>query len=69
MNMKPKQTAKKVITWVIGTPAALLLCGELQDLSYWWVQAVAVIAVLGLMAWWGLLKRTTYDEHGYAVER
>ena len=62
-------TAKKIISAVLGTPAALVMMSELTDMKLWWVQAVAVVIVLALMAWWGLLKRTKYDRNGYAIER
>ena len=69
MTASKTKTAKKIITAVLGAPAALVMMSELTDMKLWWVQAVAVVIVLALMAWWGLLKRTKYDRHGYAIER
>lgn len=59
---------KHIITGIAGVPAVLVLISEPQDLRLVWVQAVAVVIILALMAWWGLLKRTKYDHNGFAIE-
>lgn len=66
---KGMNKVKEIITGIVGLPAVLVLISELEDLRFWWVQAVAVVIVLLLMAWWGLLKRTKYDRNGFAIER
>lgn len=60
--------AKNIITGIAGVPAVLVLVSEPQELRLVWVQVVAVVIILALMAWWGLLKRTKYDRNGFAVE-
>lgn len=69
MKTTKTNTAKKIITGVLGIPVALVMMGELTDLSYWWVQVGAAVIMLALMAWWGALKPTKYDSDGYAIER
>ena len=69
MATNKTNTAKKIITGVLGIPAALVMMSELTDIRFWWVQAVAVAVVFALLGWWGLLRRTRYDKDGYAIER
>lgn len=64
---KAKINTKKIITTVVGVPATLVVMSELTDLNLWWLHATALIAIFGLMGWWGLLKPTKYDKDGYAV--
>lgn len=47
MAAKNKQI-KKIISWVVGLPAALIAISEPTDLRLWWVQfaAIAVLAVV-----------------------
>lgn len=47
MVAKNKQI-KKIISWVVGLPAAIIAISEPTDLRFWWVQfaAIAVLAVV-----------------------
>lgn len=47
MAAKNKQI-KKIISWVVGLPAAIIAISEPTDLQLWWVQfaAIAVLAVV-----------------------
>lgn len=47
MAAKNKQI-KKIISWVVGLPAAIIAMSEPTDLRFWWVQftAIAVLAVV-----------------------
>lgn len=47
MAAKNKQI-KKIISWVVGLPAAIIAISEPTDLRLWWVQfaAIAVLAVV-----------------------
>lgn len=47
MAAKNKQI-KKIISWVVGLPAALIAVSEPTDLRLWWVPfaAIAVLAVI-----------------------
>lgn len=47
MAAKNKQI-KKIISWVVGLPAAIIAISEQTDLRLWWVQfaAIAVLAVV-----------------------
>lgn len=56
MAAKNKQI-KKIISWVVGLPAALIAISEPTDLRLWWVQFVA-IAVLAVV----LFANGVFDE-------
>lgn len=43
--------AKKVISWTIGIPAAIVACGEPNDLRFWYVPFVALGIVIAILAW------------------
>lgn len=47
-NGSEKQTDQKIISWVVGLPAAIIAMSEPTDLRLWWVQfaAIAVLAVV-----------------------
>ena len=47
MAAKNKQI-KKIISWVVGLPSAIITMSEPTDLRLWWVQfaAIAVLAVV-----------------------
>ena len=48
---------KRIISLIIGIPAAIVLVGELNDLSMWWVQLVALGTVLAVLAWNGAFTK------------
>lgn len=48
---------KTIISLIIGIPAAVVLVGELNDLSMWWVQAMALGAIMVVLAWNGALTK------------
>ena len=56
MAAKNKQI-KKIISWVVGLPAAIIAISEPTDLRLWWVQFVA-IAVLAVV----LFANGVFDE-------
>lgn len=56
MAAKNKQI-KKIISWVVGLPAAIIAMSEPTDLRLWWVQFVA-IAVLAVV----LFTNGVFDE-------
>jgi hypothetical protein len=70
-NMKSTKTnkAKTIITTIVGVPAGLIMISETDNITGVWLQLGAVVAVFGLMAWHGLLKREHYDADGYVIER
>lgn len=45
------------------------MISETDNITGVWLQLGAVVAVFGLMAWHGLLKREHYDADGYVIER
>ena len=49
--------SKKIISWVVGLPAAIIAMSEPTDLRLWWVQFVA-IAVLAIV----LFVNGVFDE-------
>ena len=46
---------KKAISAVIGCASALVIVAELNDISFWWVKALAVVALFATLAWNNLL--------------
>lgn len=42
---------KQIISWTIGLPAGLIVVGEIQDLTYWWVQFVALGLLVAILKW------------------
>ena len=44
-------TIKQLISWVIGLPSALIVVSELNDLTYWWVQFVAMGLLIVILKW------------------
>ena len=62
MAAKNKQI-KKIISWVVGLPAALIAVSEPTDLRLWWVQfaAIAVLAVV-------LFANGVFDERRFGDE-
>lgn len=48
---------KKIISLIIAIPATIVLVSELNDLSMWWVQAIALGAVLSVLAWNGAFSK------------
>lgn len=48
---------KTIISLIIGIPAAIVLVSELNDLSMWWVQALAFGAVIAVLAWNGAFTK------------
>ena len=42
---------KQIISWLIGLPAGLIVVSEIQDLTYWWVQFVALGLLIAILKW------------------
>lgn len=58
MNVsKTKISFKKIISWTLGLPAMLICFSELEDLSFWWVQALAIIVAIAILAWNGVFNK------------
>ena len=52
---------KTIISLIIGTPAAVVLVSELNDLSMWWVQAMALGAIMVVLAWNGAFTKRNLE--------
>ena len=48
---------KTIISLIIGIPAAIVLVSELNDLSMWWIQLIALGAVIAVLAWNGAFSK------------
>ena len=48
---------KTIISLIIGIPAAIVLVSELNDLSMWWIQLIALGAVMAVLAWNGAFSK------------
>lgn len=51
MSKRVKINFKKVISWVIGLPAALVMFSEVEDMRYWFVPFIAAGLLLGILYW------------------
>lgn len=45
------QKIKQIISWLIGFPAGLIVVSEIQDLTYWWIQFVALGLLFAILKW------------------
>lgn len=45
------QKIKQIISWMIGLPAGLIVVSEIQDLTYWWIQFVALGLLIAILKW------------------
>ena len=50
-KMKNKNLTKKIISYIIGAPASLLMFGEVEDLSLWWVPFISIVALALVLKW------------------
>ena len=53
---KTKTIIKKIISYTLGIPAAIIVFSEVEDLSLWWIQFVAMIVVIAVLFWNGAFK-------------
>ena len=47
---------KKIISLIISVPALVLVVGDLKDNGLWWVQILALGAIVLILAWNGMFK-------------
>lgn len=52
---------KTIISLIIGIPAAIVLVSELNDLSMWWIQLIALGAVMAVLAWNGAFSKRNLE--------
>lgn len=45
------QKIKQIISWMIGLPAGLIVVGEIQNMTYWWIQFVALGLLIVILKW------------------
>jgi len=51
MAKLPKQTIKKMVSWTIGIPAAIIAASEINDLNYWWLPFMALGVIVIILKW------------------
>lgn len=44
-------TIKQLISWVVGFPSAMIVLSELNDLSFWWIQFMALGLLVAILRW------------------
>jgi hypothetical protein len=54
-------TIKQLISWMIGFPAGLIVVGEIQDLTYWWVQFAALGLLVAILKWNHVFDQKDYQ--------
>lgn len=55
------QKIKQAISWMIGLPTGLIVVGEIQDLTYWWIQFVALGLLLAILKWNHVFDQEQYQ--------
>lgn len=60
MAAKNKQI-KKIISWVVGLPAAIIAMSEPTDLRLWWVQFVAIVVLVVVLFTNGVFDETIQE--------
>lgn len=53
-----KLTIKRTISWFFGLPAGLIVVSELQDLTFWWIQFVALVVLFAILHWNSAFEQT-----------
>lgn len=48
---KIKNNFKKVVSWGIGIPAAIVAVSEIEDLRFWYVPFIAMGLVVAILFW------------------
>ena len=58
MHQKKTKTtiAKKVVSWVLGVPMAIIAISEPKTLSAWWIPAIAIVGLALILAWNGAMR-------------
>lgn len=56
MQQQKTNIIKKIISWSLGLPSALLLLGEINDLKLWWIQIIAILTLTAILIWNGAFK-------------
>ena len=44
-------TIKQLISWMVGFPSAMIVLSELNDLSFWWIQFMALGLLVAILRW------------------
>lgn len=44
-------TIKQLISWIVGFPSAMIVLSELNDLSFWWIQFMALGLLVAILRW------------------
>lgn len=56
-----KTKTKKAISWMIGIPSAFIVASEIDDTKLWWIQFLAMAALILILIWNGAIqKRINY---------
>lgn len=48
--------AKKAISWTLGIPAVIIFAGEIENLSFCWLQFAAFGALILILQWNGVFR-------------
>lgn len=54
-------TIKQLISWVVGFPSGMIVLSELNDLSLWWVQFLALGLLVAVLYWNGAFIQEEYQ--------
>lgn len=42
---------KRIVSWVVGLPALIIIASESESESFFWVQLAAIFALLAVLKW------------------
>ena len=51
MLKRAKNNLKKLISWTIGVPSAIVMFSEVEDVRYWFLPFVAAGMIIGILCW------------------
>lgn len=56
------QKAKKILSLIVGIPAAIVLCGEVGTEDGYMLQAIALTVLMAILLVNGVFKEIRYDQ-------
>ena len=57
MPKTTKTNIKKAISWMIGIPSAVIVASEVNDTKLWWIQFLAMAALILILFWNGAIQK------------
>lgn len=61
MSKWVKNNLKKLVSWVIGIPSALIMFSEVEDLNYWYIPFIGAALLLAVLCWNNAFREESYE--------